>query len=182
MGKTKQLLPFAGSTIIEQVVNNALESQVDEVIIVLGHQASRIAPLFKDKPVKVAVNRDYHQGMSSSIRCGLNHMAKDSEAVMILLGDQPLIDKEIINRLVAAFARSRQGIVAPVYDGRPGHPVIFAARYRPELLRLEGDLGARNIIGAHPGDILEVAVTSDSIITDIDSERDYRSQRKKHIS
>ncbi len=178
MGKTKQLLPFGDSTVIEQVVSNTLESKVDDIIVVLGYQAERIAPLISAKPVKVVVNPDYQQGMSSSIKCGLNHAAKASDAVMIFLGDQPLISKEIIDKLVEAFANSKQGIVAPVYKGRRGHPVIFDARYKPELSRLAGDTGAKKIVEAHPEDTLEVEVNSESIITDINTKSDYRAQRK----
>jgi molybdenum cofactor cytidylyltransferase len=178
MGRTKQLLPWGNSTIIEQVVSNTLESKVDEVIVVLGYQADSIAPRIADKPVKVVLNRDYHQGISSSIRCGLDFISEDSDGVMIVLGDQPLIGKETINKLVEEFAKSRHGIAAPVYRRRIGHPVIFAARYKPELSRLAGDVGAKKIIESHPDDILEVEASSESIFIDIDNERDYRSQNK----
>ena len=177
MGTLKQLLPFGGSTIIEQVVNNTLESEVNEIIVVLGHQAKRIASRIAGKPLKIVLNRDYHQGISSSIKCGLNHISKTSDGVMIFLGDQPLIGKEIINKLVKEFATARHGIVTPVYNMRRGHPVIFAAKYKPELSRLEGDIGAKKVIEAHPEDILEVEVNSESIISDIDTENDYRSQK-----
>ena len=179
MGKTKQLLPFGDSTLIEQVVSNTLQSKVAEVIVVLGHQAHVIAPLVADKPVKVVLNRDYQQGISSSIKCGLSHTSKDSDGVMIVLGDQPLIGKEIINKLVEAFARSRHGIVAPVYKRRRGHPVIFTIKYKTELSRLAGDIGAKEIVEAHPEDILEVEVNSESVITDIDNDADYYCQRKE---
>ncbi len=177
MGKTKQLLPFGDSTIIEQVVGNILESKVDETIVVLGHQARRIASQIAGKPLKVVLNQDYHQGVSSSIKCGLNHASKISDAIMIFLGDQPLIGREVINRLVDEFVRGSHGIVAPVYNRKRGHPVIFAAKYRAELARLEGDIGARGVIEAHPEDVLEVEASSASIITDIDNESDYRSQQ-----
>ena len=178
MGRTKQLLPFGDSTIIEQVVGNILESKVDEIIVVLGYQAGRIAPRIAGKSLKVVLNQDYHQGVSSSIRCGLNHASKISDAIMIFLGDQPLIGKKVINRLVDAFARGSHGIAAPVYNRKRGHPVIFAAKYWPELLKLEGDIGAKGVIAAHPEDVLEVEVSSESIITDINTEKDYRTHRK----
>ena len=178
MGKIKQLLPFGDSTIIEQVVSNILESNVTEVIVVLGHRAERIAPRIAGKPLKIVLNQDYHRGISSSIKCGVNH-ACESNAVMIFLGDQPLIGKEIINELIEEFARSKHNIVVPVYNGRRGHPVIFAAKYRPELSRLAGDIGARKIIEAHTEDVLEVEADSEGIITDIDTENDYHPHSTK---
>ena len=75
------------------------------------------------------------------------------------------------------LAKSRYGIVTPVYKGKKGHPVIFTAKYKSELSELAGDAGAKKIIEAHPEDILEVAVDSESIITDIDNESDYRTQQ-----
>ncbi len=181
MGKTKQLLPWGDSTIIERVVSNVLESEAGEIIVVLGCQAHSIAPRLADKPVKVVLNRDYRLGMSASIKCGLEHTSKDSDGVMIVLGDQPLIGTETINRLIGEFARSRRGIVFPVYKKRMGHPVIFAARYKPELSGLTGDFGAKKIIESHPEDILEVEVNSESVIIDINTEKDYRSQDKNPV-
>ena len=96
--------------------------------------------------------------MSASIRCGLKDISKDSDGVMIVLGDQPLIDTETINRLIGEFSSSRHGIVFPVYNRRMGHPVIFSTRYKPELSSLTGDFGAKKIIESHPEDILEVEV------------------------
>ncbi len=178
MGRLKQLLPFGDSTLIEGVVSNILESGVSEIIVVLGHQAERIAPLIAAKPLKVVINPDYREGLSSSIRCGLDHTAKESDAFMIFLGDQPLIGREIINRLVDEFARGRYGIIAPVYKGERGHPVIFAAKYRTELSRLEGDTGAKEIVKAHPKDVQGVEVGSESILLDINTENDYHRQLK----
>ena len=174
MGRAKQLLPFGDSTILEQVVGNTLKSEVDEIIVVLGYQAESIAPRIADKPISVAVNPDYQEGISSSIRCGLNHASKAAKAFMILLGDQPLTGSEIIDKLVAEFARSGCGIVVPAYMGRRGHPVIFSARYRAELSGLRGDIGAKGIIEAHPEDVLEVEIGSASVVADIDTESDYR--------
>lgn len=178
MGRMKQLLPFRNSTIIEQVVSNVVDADISEIIVVLGHQDRRIAHRLAGKPLKTVLNRDYRQGMSSSIKCGLDHISETAAAVMIVLGDQPLIGRDIIDKLVAEFARNKRGIVAPVHQGRRGHPVIFAARYNSELARLEGDTGAKKVIEAHPGDMLEVEVDSESIFADIDNQNDYQLQQR----
>lgn len=182
MGRAKQLLPFGRSSVIEQVVSNALESNLRETIVVLGHQAKRIAARLKKWPVRTVLNPDYREGMSSSIKCGLSQVAEGTEALMILLGDQPLVSREIINRLLIEFDKHQRGIVVPVYQGRRGHPVIFSIKYKPELLRLEGDQGARQIIQSHPEDVLEVAFDTADILTDIDDEADYRSLLKNPTS
>jgi molybdenum cofactor cytidylyltransferase len=173
MGELKQLLPFKGSTIIEQVMGNLLKSKVDEVIVVLGYQAQRIAPKIAAKPVKIAVNPDFAAGMSSSVKCGLSQTTEGAD-ILLALGDQPLIDEGVINRLIEMNCKSRCGIIAPVYNGIRGNPVIFKARYKEELLKQTGDVGGREIIKAHPEDVLPVAVESEGVIRDIDSRDDYQ--------
>lgn len=176
MGKVKQLLPFAQSTVLEQVIKNLLESKLNEIIVVLGYQAQKIARKIGSNPVKIVINPNFKQGMSSSIKCGLSQIDKRAEAIMIMLGDQPLIGKEIVDTLIEMFLKSNQGIIVPVYEGRRGHPIIFDAQYKSELLSLEGDIGGRKVIETHLQDILEVEVNSPGVIIDIDNKADYLSQ------
>jgi molybdenum cofactor cytidylyltransferase len=175
MGKLKQLMPFGKSTIIEQAIDNLLSSAVDETIVVVGYRAEEIEKTIAARAVKIAVNPDYPQGMSTSIIAGLKLVSSQAQAVMLALGDQPLVDSQTINRLIAEFSRHDKGIAVPTYKGKRGHPVIFAIKYKPELLKLKGDIGAREIIRHHPDDVLEVAVASESVIADIDTRDDYRS-------
>ena len=176
MGKLKQLMPFGQSTIVEQAIDNLLGSAVDEVIVVLGYRAEEISKTIATKSVKIIVNPNYSQGMSTSIIAGLNLIARQAQAVMLALGDQPSVDSQIINRLIEEFYNHGKGIAIPTYHGKRGHPITFAIKYKPELLGLKGDVGGREIIKDHPGDILEVAVDSESVISDIDTPSDYQSQ------
>ena len=176
MGKPKQLMPWGKSTILVQAIDNLKSSTVDEIIVVLGYKAEEIAKTITTKPVKIAINPDYKQGMSTAIIAGLKLVSSQPQAVMLALGDQPLVDSQTINRLIDEFYNHDKGIVIPTYQGKRGHPVIFAIKYKPELLELKGDIGAREIIKNHPGDTLEVAVDSESVISDIDTRSDYQSQ------
>lgn len=169
MGKPKLLMPFGRSTIIEQAVDNLLGSAADEVIVVLGDRAGAARRLIADRPVKLVINPDYEQGMSTSIVAGLNLVDRRTSAVMLALGDQPLIDSQTINRLIAGFRSHDKGIAVPTYRGDRGHPVIFNMKYKEPLLALKGDVGARQIIKENPGDILEVAVDCEGIKIDIDT-------------
>ena len=173
MGKLKQLMPFGESTILEQTIDNLLNSAADETIVVLGHKAEEITKTIATKPIKIIVNPNYGEGMSTSIIAGLNLVSGQAQAVMLALGDQPLVDSQTINRLIAEFSRHDKGIAVPTYRGKRGHPVIFAIKYKAELLKLKGDIGAREIIRHHPDDVLEVAVASESVIADIDTRDDY---------
>jgi len=173
MGKLKQLMPLGKSTIIEQAIDNLLSSAVDEVIVVVGHKAEEITKAISAKPVKIMFNPNYGEGMSTSIISGLILVDPRAQAVMLALGDQPLVDSQTINQLIAEFYKHDKGIAVPTYQGKRGHPVIFAIKYKPELLELKGDIGAREIIKRHPDDVLEVAVDSEGVISDIDTEDDY---------
>ncbi len=175
MGKLKQLMPFGKSTILEQAIDNLLSSVVDETIVVLGHKAEEIEKAIAAKPIKIIVNPNYGKGMSTSIIAGLKLISVQAQAVMLALGDQPLVDSQTINRLIGEFSRHDKGIAVPTYKGKRGHPVILAIKYKAELLKLKGDIGAREIIKHHPDDVLEVAVASESVISDIDTRDDYRS-------
>jgi molybdenum cofactor cytidylyltransferase len=176
MGRLKQLMPLGESTIIERAIDNLSASAVDEVIVVVGHKAEEITGTISPKPVKIAFNPNYGEGMSTSIIAGLKLVDPRAEAVMLALGDQPLVDSQTINRLIDEFHKSDKGIALPTYKGRRGHPVILATSYQAELLELKGDIGAREIIKRHPKDVLEVAVDSQGVISDIDTEDDYPSQ------
>jgi molybdenum cofactor cytidylyltransferase len=174
MGEPKQLLAWGGTTLLGQAIDILLGSEVVEVIVVLGYKAKEMAQEIAGRPVKVVINPRYELGMSSSLICGLNSVDERAEGVMVALGDQPSISSETITRLIKVFS-SKQGIVAPVYKGIRGHPLIFATKYREELLALRGDVGGRQIIETHPEDIWEVEVESPGVISDIDDQEDYRA-------
>ncbi len=173
MGKLKQLMPLGDSTIVEQTIDNLLNSKVNEVIIVLGHKAEEVMKAIVARPVKVIVNPFYQQGMGTSIVTGLNLVSDEAQAVMLALGDQPFVDSQTINKLVDEFNSHNKGIAIPVYQSRRGRPVIFAIGYKNELLALKGDIGGREIIDRHPDDVLEVAVNCEGVCVDIDTEESY---------
>jgi molybdenum cofactor cytidylyltransferase len=175
MGELKQLMPFGQSTIVGQAVDNLLNSAVDEVIVVVGYMAEDVTKAIAAKPIKVVINPDFEQGMSTSIIAGLKSVHSKTQGVMLALGDQPLVNSQTINRLIEGFYNHDKGVAVPTYQGRRGHPIIFAIKYKEQLLRLSGDVGGRQIIEDHPEDVLEVAVDSESIIADVDTTDDYEA-------
>jgi len=173
MGQPKQLMPFGQSTIVERTIDNLLNSAVSETIVVLGYKDEEIRKTIAGKPIKIAMNPDYQQGMSTSIIAGLKQVDKRARAVLIALGDQPFVNSQTITSLVEAFIANNRGILIPVYQGRRGNPVIFAIEYKGELLNLKGDVGGREIIKLHPDDVLEVAVDCEGVLLDIDTMENY---------
>jgi len=173
MGRQKLLLPFGTNTIIEQTVDNLLNSRVDEVIVVLGYRAEELITKIGRNPLKIAVNPHYQQGMSTSIIAGLNLIDNNAKAVMIALADQPGISSKTIDKLIDEFQLHNKGIIIPTYQGNRGHPVIFSIKYKSALLKLTGDVGGRGIIEKHRDDILEIPVDSKDINIDVDAPSDY---------
>jgi molybdenum cofactor cytidylyltransferase len=174
MGKSKQLLPFRGQTILECVVDSALASALHRVVVVLGHQAEAIEPLLKNRAVTIVVNQIFPAGQSTSLKAGLRALTNESEAALFLLGDQPLITPQTINQIIAAYQASRSPIVVPVYEGRRGNPALFSRETFPGIERLSGDRGARPLFEEYAGRLLSLPVADPDIIFDVDTEADYR--------
>ena len=178
MGEPKQLMPLGKTTILERTVDNFLNSEVHDVIVVVGYRAEEVISLIADRSVAITINSAYREGMSTSIVAGLSLISDKTQGVMLALADQPFIDSHTINHLIEAFGVHNKNIAIPVYQGKRGHPIIFAIKYKEELLRLKGDIGGREIIDKHPDDILEVTVNCEGICVDIDTIDNYNSEEK----
>jgi molybdenum cofactor cytidylyltransferase len=175
MGTPKQLLPWRKTFILQQVIENTQASRLGMILLVLGSHADEIAGKIKiSSKTRIVINRDFKEGMSSSVKCGVNNAPEAAEAFMLLLGDQPSIDPDIINKLIDCYQTDKHGIIIPVYDGRRGHPVVFDVKYKQELLAI-GDGGAKVVVDNHVRDILEVHVVSPEVLTDIDTPQDYQN-------
>ena len=177
MGTPKQLLPWGKTIILQQVIDNATASHLAQVILVLGSRAAEIADKITLSPkTRIVINKDHLEGMSSSVICGIKNAPAGAEAFMLLLGDQPFITPAIIDRVLDEYQKSKPGIVIPVYNGKRGHPVIFSAKYKPELLAI-ADNGAKAVVNNHPGDVLEIPLDAPEILTDIDTPQDYQKAK-----
>ncbi len=175
MGKPKLLLPLGDGTVLGNTVDNLLGSSVDEVIVVLGANARETKRAIADKAVKIIINPDYRQGMSTSLISGLRQLSHRAQRVMVALSDQPLIDRTTYNKLIQKSLVSDSGIVVPTHKSRRGNPIIFNICYKEELLQLEGDVGGRELLKRHPDDILEVAVDCKGIYINLNTMDDYKS-------
>jgi len=178
MGGQKLLLPLAGRALVQWVVDAALGSQAKETIVVVGHEAGRLAEALAGRPVTVVVNERYEEGMSTSLQVGVRAAGAAREAVVFLLADQPFVDSALVDLLIDRFAESKMDVVRPVIAGRPAHPVLMGARLFPEILAQRGDVGGREIIRRHPGRVCLVPVDDSRVAHDIDSMGDYEAARE----
>jgi molybdenum cofactor cytidylyltransferase len=175
MGESKQLLPFANTTILGTVIDHIVQSTVDETLVVLGSNRENIEEVIKDLPVKSVYNPSFKEGMLSSAQKGFGSLPEEAEAALIFLGDQPKIPTSVIDQVIRAYHSSEKGIVIPVYDRKRGHPVLISTKYREEVSHLNPQIGLRELIHNHPEDILEVDLDSPSILEDIDTPEDYKN-------
>lgn len=175
MGRTKQALPFRGQTILECVVDCALASRLQRVIVVLGYQADALEPLMKGRDVTVVVNPSFENGQSSSLKTGLQAVSDEADAVIFLLGDQPLVSTGTINHILSAYESSPSSpVVHPVFDGKRGNPVLFSRETFSRIELLSGDSGARALFKEYSGSILQVQVDNPWVLFDLDTEEDYQ--------
>ena len=177
MGKTKQLLPFGEKTLIERVLVEALNSELDKVVLVLGYQAVEIKkiinPVSPQPKLSIIENRQFKQGISSSIITGLSEIENTHDHVMILLGDMPFIHRDLINLLIRRYLKSGLWIGAIKGQDRPAHPMIFSRQLYPELLILQGDVGARALFTKYSDQVCLIQPEGPYNDRDIDTPEDY---------
>ena len=176
LGQPKHLIKAGGKTLLARVVAAALESELAEVVLVLGPEADKVlaalGALGDHERLRTVVNEKYREGMASSLQAGLAAVQDQYPAVMFLLGDQPLIDVGSINYLLHRFWSSDKDICVPIQGARRGNPVCFARRFYEQILSIRGDKGAREIIATHPEDVLQVEIDNPSFFLDIDCAED----------
>jgi molybdenum cofactor cytidylyltransferase len=185
IGEAKQLLALGSGTVLERTLGNVIGSGVEEIVLVLGFLAGEIQRSLSDElrgHVKVVVNRDYEQGMASSLRAGIGAVSEEMDAALVVLADQPFVRAETMRRIVAGyrgFGTKGTGarIVIPVYEGKRGNPVLLDRAMFEEAMGLQGDTGYRAIFGRHAGAIQEVEVDDEGVLIDIDSREDYERLR-----
>lgn len=178
MGRPKLLLPYGRSTIIETVLSRLLASKVDRVLVVLGAGAPRLRERIGRFPVDMIFNPRFRRGMLSSIHRGLAALPRSARAVAIVLADQPAIPPAVLDSLIGVFNRGRKGIVLPVYRGGRGHPLLLDLKFRREIMALDSGTGLRELLRRHPDEVVEVVVSTPSVLRDIDRPGDYLRARR----
>lgn len=185
MGESKQLLRFEGETLLKRAVRTALESGCRPVIVVLGSNADALQKEIEETGALASFNRAWAEGMSSSIRCGLQALDEAAlgkhEAVILMLCDQPLVTSGLLRLMVDAYQSSGASVVASEYEAGEGRtlgvPALFSRALFPELMELRGAEGARRIIKRHATKATIIAAPAAAF--DVDTPDDYRALRDK---
>jgi molybdenum cofactor cytidylyltransferase len=170
MGGTNKLLQEVGGVpMLRRAVNAALASRCTSVLVVTGADSAAVQACLGGLDVQCVHNPEHASGMASSLRCGLAALPADADAALVLLADMPRIDGGHVDRLLAAFDPRQPKIVAPVRDGRRGNPVLWPREFFAEMMSVEGDVGAREILQRHAAQVDSVTFDGDAIFADIDT-------------
>jgi molybdenum cofactor cytidylyltransferase len=175
LGKAKQLLPYKGSNLLNYALKHALHAKASQVVLILGAEASLVAKNVEQENVYIVQNREWEEGISSSIRTGLNALLKLLPTVsyaIFMVCDQPFITFSHLDELIKTQYKSGKPIVASGYENAVGTPALFHKTYFPELLELKGDKGAKKIIEKYSNDVAVVPFIKGNI--DIDTATDYK--------
>jgi molybdenum cofactor cytidylyltransferase len=180
MGSNKLLAPVGGKPLVRHATEAALDSAASQVIVVTGNNSDEVrcamtplSPLFVENP-------DFSNGLSTSLRTGLKALPVDCDGALILLGDMPGVTAALLDKLIAAFDPDEErAICVATRHGKRGNPVLWARRFFPEMLAIEGDVGARHLIGQYADLVIEVEAADDGPLTDIDTPEALAAYRAK---
>ena len=179
LGKPKQMLEFKGKSLLKHAVTAAVDSNASFVVVVIGANATLIVKELDNNEVHVVENKNWQEGMASSIRCGLKAVTKKApltDAVIFLVCDQPHISAKLVNEIIMVHQQTGRPIVACNYGDTFGPPVLFYKSFFDELNLLQGDVGAKKIIQQYSEELTSVPFAAGTI--DIDKEQDYEALKK----
>lgn len=167
---TKLVAQLDGKPLVRHVAQAALASRAAPVIVVTGHAEEVVRAALEGLPLTFTHNRAYASGLASSLQQGLASAPPDCDGALVMLGDMPLVSPQIIAQLIEAFDHNpTTKAVAPVREGQRGNPVLLSRALFPAVAALSGDVGARALLAAAQGEIIEVAVASRAVTFDVDT-------------
>jgi molybdenum cofactor cytidylyltransferase len=150
LGGTKLLERVGSKPLVRRAVEAATASQADSVVVVTGNRQDEVRAVLDELEVRFINNPDYSKGLSTSLKCGLSAVPPDCDGAIVLLGDMPDISSALIDKVIAAFNPAEdRSICVATRHGRRGNPVLWARRFFPEMLAIDGDVGARHLLAQY---------------------------------
>ncbi|HWW37083.1 MAG TPA: molybdopterin-binding/glycosyltransferase family 2 protein [Xanthobacteraceae bacterium] len=169
-GPNKLLAEIGGRPLVRIVTEQALASRARPVIVVTGHQRERVEAALEGLPVEFVHNPAFADGLGTSLKTGIAAVPAQSDGVIVCLGDMPQVDAPMIDQLVGSLAPDKGAlIVVPTIGGQRGNPVVWSRRFFTDLMAVEGDIGARHLIGRYSEAVIEVPLSGKAALTDVDT-------------
>jgi molybdenum cofactor cytidylyltransferase len=179
-GPNKLLEQIAGRPLVRIVVDAVLASRARPVIVVTGHQRERVEAALAGLPVQFVHNPHFADGLGTSLKTGIAALPAEADGAIVCLGDMPQVDAALIDRLIGAFAPDKGAlVVVPTIEGKRGNPVVWSRRFFSDLMAVEGDVGARYLIGRHAEAVTEVPLTGNAALTDVDTPEALEAVKKE---
>jgi molybdenum cofactor cytidylyltransferase len=174
MGQPKMLLPWGNGTVLTHVVSVFKKAGVEDILVVTGGAKEQVEGLVPGLGVRTVHNEAYSSGeMLSSLQCGMRALRRQTQAVLIGLGDQPQVQEGSVRKVCEAFRESRSNLVVPSYQMRRGHPWLVASPLWVGLLKLKSPISPRDFLNEHQAEIHYVNVDDPGILADLDTPEDY---------
>lgn len=166
----KMLAEIGGKPLVRIAAEQALASHARPVLVVTGHQNKQVEAALAGLPVRFVHNADYAEGLGTSLRAGIAAVPEEADGAIVCLGDMPQVDSGLIDKLLAAFDPEKGAlVVVPSIDGKRGNPVVWSRRFFKELMSVSGDVGARHLIGQYTEAVVEVPLSGEAALTDVDT-------------
>jgi molybdenum cofactor cytidylyltransferase len=175
MGQTKQLLPWGNTTVLGQVLQNLQASSIHDILVISGHEAEAIEAIAQAHDLDAIRNTQYASGeMLSSLQTAVRHLPPSTDAMLVMHADQPLVTPAIIDQLLTAYRQGHGDIIAPVYAGQRGNPVLLSRCFFEELLGQPLGSAPRDLLRRHPEAIHLVEIADESVLIDLDDPETYQ--------
>lgn len=173
-GQPKLLMPWQGTTVIEHIVEIVKNAGIADIHVITGGDRKKIENVLEPLSLNLHFNKDYRDhSMIHSMQIGLNNLGSTCRAVLILLGDQPVVEIKTIDKLVHEFISTNKEIIVPLYQKRKGHPWILGRSHWQEVLNMPGEETLRDFLSRHEKEIAFVPVDTPMILQDFDTYEEY---------
>ncbi len=173
---TKQLIALDGVNLVDRALATIRRSKVDDIVVVLGNRAEEVRAKIKGSGFRVAVNKRFREGMSTSLKAGVKALPRDSDAVVVILADQPFVTAGLIDRLIAKYLEQSCRVVTSSSGGLVSPPVLFDRSIFEEIALLKGDTGAKSIVLNHKS--AERVEVDPEALLDVDTAEDFEKAKE----
>jgi molybdenum cofactor cytidylyltransferase len=179
MGTLKALLPWEGTTLLQYQLSQFTLSKVNQIIVVLGYQSSKLLSYLENSPAQLVWNEQYEMGKTESIKRGILSIRENIDCFILATVDQP-INQSLIDAMIKEFIQTSSKIIIPIYHGKRGHPILFSTELQEELLQIKEETqGLKEILHKRKKDIHEWTVMDPSVLFNFNSPKDYKEAFSK---
>ena len=191
-GVNKLTLPIEGVPMVRRMVQMLLLTELKDIVVVLGHEVDTIAALIDDLPVDIVINEHYAQGQMTTVHCGLAALGEGvkstrqpCDGVMVCLSDQPLLNVDDVNSMIAVFSENRpegvaRSVLVPTWKGQRGNPIILSSAHQEAILAGDRNLGCKNFISNNPDLVTTMEMPNDHVVVDLDTAAAYQAYSHEH--